>query len=281
MFHASDLSPPQLLICNTPANPMDSVQHPMLLQDVQGKQAEVYRANMYVEMYRANMDVAVKMMNPNHFWVPDDIFELEVALMRTGVPVAELLSCHQWNEFGMSRRAAIYRYYAGGDMFTHICRLALSKAISAPRSESIAFNAVKMMCTCLAQVHLNGWVHLDIKAENIFLSQDIESPDCQAYLGDFGMAVRVGTPISPLMCGSQGYFPKQDFSGFGFMPAQTSIDLYSVGQVLRVFQNIHKLSPHGQAVIKRLVAPAAERPTAAEMLSTHLPQWLSHIQEMS
>ena len=276
MLHPSDISHRQPLVLKTIANPMDSVQHPMPLQDVQGHQAKVYRAHLL-----GLGDVVVKMFNHNPCPLQglDEIAELEVALMHAGLPVAHLLSLHQWNDNGLTQHAAVYPYYAGGDLFTHILRLHRSKDISPQRLESIAHSTVEMLCTCLRHMHQHGWVHVDIKAENIFLSQTIESPDCLAFLGDFGNAVRVGTMISPLTSGSKGYFPAEDFRGSCFLPAQTSLDLFSVGKVLKIFEYIHRLSPHAQAVMNMLLAPAALRPTAAEMLSTHLPEWLSHIQD--
>ncbi len=161
-----------------------------------------------------------------------------------------------------------------------IYRLHHSKAISAQRTELIAYSIVNMLCNCLAHLHRKGWVHVDIKPENIFLSGDIESSDCQAYLGDFGNAVPVGTPISSSTSGTPAYFPKQDFRTC-YGPAQFSLDLFSVGMVMKQFDKyIHELPLHARSIMERLLAPdATRRPTATEMLNTHLPEWLSQINE--
>jgi hypothetical protein len=277
MFHPSDLQPPRKSVCKTPENPHESMGPCVRIpQQFQGHQADIYTSSI-----AGIGNVLIKELKPH--LVPleglDDVVELEVNLKQDGAPVAELLSYHEWND-GLKRNAIVYRYYSGGDLFTQIYRLHHSKAISAQRTELIAYSMVKMLCKCLAHLHQRGWVHVDIKPENIFLSDDIESSDCQAYLGDFGNAVRVGTPISPLTSGTPAYFPKQDFRNC-FGPAQCSLDLFSVGKVMKQFdQYIHKLPLHAQSILERLLAPdAALRPTATEMLNTHLPEWLSQINE--
>ena len=164
-------------------------------------------------------------------------------------------------------------------MFTHILRLHCNKTVNPRQSEFIACSVVKMLCTCLAHLHQKGWVHVDIKPENIFLSHDIESPDCLAYLGDFGQAVPVGTMISPFNHGTPVYFPKQDFC-FGSQPAQTSVDIYCVGQVLQQFEHIHVLSEHARSVLAALTnREALQRPTAEQMLRQIIPDWQSHLNQ--
>ncbi len=226
--------------------------------------------------------VLIKELKPNDQKLEclDDIVELEVALKQDGAPVPELLSYHEWND-GWRRNALVYRYYAGGDLFTQLLRLHQTKAITPQRSEIIAYSIVEMLCRCLQHVHYRGWVHVDIKPENIFLSHDIESPDCQAYLGDFGSAVRIGTTISPLHSGTPTYFPKQDFRSNLGGQAAPSLDMFSVGKVLKTFEHIHRLSDHAQPILLALLAhDALHRPTATEMLNTHLPEWRSRINEI-
>ena len=275
MFHTSDLLPPRASVCKTPENPLESMRSCVRIpSQFQGHQSTVYQSSI-----SEIGDVLIKVLKP-HLGPQqglDDVVELEVALKQEGAPVAELLSYHEWSDDGLTQNAAVYRYYSGGDLFTQIHRLHHSKAISAQQTEFIAYSMASMLCNCLAHLHRKGWVHVDIKPENIFVSHDIESPDCQAYLGDFGNAVRVGKEICWFYTGTASYFPKQDF-GHGAGPAQTSIDMYCVGKVLNVFDFIHKLSPHAHSVMQILTAPdATRRPTAVEMLEIYLPAWLSHI----
>jgi serine/threonine protein kinase len=273
MFHLSDLAPPRTLLCKTPTNPLDSMQQPcqLLLGNLQGHQAQVYKSNI-----REIGDVLIKVMKPDSRPIQglDEIVALEVSMRLAGIPVAELLSFHEWNEYGMIQNAIVYRYYSGGDLFAQISKLHQSKAISAERTEFLAYRVVKMLCTCLANLHTNGWVHADVKPENIFLSKDIESEDCESYLGDFASAVRIGHPISPFTTGTPHYFPKQDFRN-GFGPAHPSLDMFSVGKVLQVFHKyIFNLSPHACEVMGELLADeASRRPTAEQMLNTILPAW--------
>jgi serine/threonine protein kinase len=276
MFHTSDLHPPRALVCKTPENPLESTgAYVRIPSQFQGHQSVVYQSTI-----SEIGDVLIKVLKP-HLGPQqsfDDVVELEVGLKQEGAPVAELLSYHEWNDDGLTRNAAVYRYYSGGDLFTQILRLHHSKAISPQRTEFIAYSMTSMLCYCLAHLHQKGWVHVDIKPENIFVSHDIESPDCQAYLGDFGNAVRVGTEICRFNTGTESYFPKQDLGNFGYGPAQTSIDLYCVGKVLKKFEFIHALSLHARSVMQRLTAQVAtQRPTAVEMLEIHLPAWSSHI----
>jgi serine/threonine protein kinase len=274
MFHLSDLQPPRTLVHKTAENPFESIRaFVRVAEPLQGMQSHVYISNI-----PGIGDVLIKEMKPAHQRCLDAVVELEVALKRDGAPVAELLSYHEWNDNMTLKNALVYRYYTGGDLFTHIVRLHRNKTINPRQSELIAYSVVRMLCTCLAHLHQKGWVHVDIKPENIFLSHDIESPDCLAYLGDFGQAVPVGTMISPFNHGSPVYFPKQDFRGF--QPAQTSVDMYSVGQVLKQFEQIHALSEHARSVFAALTdREALQRPTAEQMLRQVLPDWQSHFNQ--
>ena len=274
MFHLSDLEPSRTLVHKTAENPFESMRaFVRVAEPLQGMQSHVYISNI-----PEIGDVLIKDMKPAHQQGLDAVVELEVALKRDGAPVAELLSYHEWNDNMTLKNALVYRYYPGGDLFTHIIRLHRNKTINPYQSELIAYSVVKMLCTCLAHLHQKGWVHVDIKPENIFLSHDIESPECLAYLGDFGQAVPVGTMISPWNHGSAVYFPKQDFRGF--QPAQTSVDMYSVGQVLKQFEQIHALSEHARSVFAALTdREALQRPTAEQMLRQVLPDWQSHFNQ--
>jgi serine/threonine protein kinase len=275
MFHLSDLQPTRSLVYKTPENPFESIRaFVRVAEPLQGMQSQVY-----ISSISGIGDVLIKEMKPAHHPQQglDAVVELEVALKRDGAPVAELLSYHEWNDNMTLKNALVYRYYPGGDLFQHILRLHRNKTINPNQSELIAYSVVKMLCTCLAHLHQKGWVHVDIKPENIFLSHDIESPECLAYLGDFGQAVPVGTMISPWNHGSAVYFPKQDFR-FGFQPAQSSVDMYSVGQVLKTFEHIHVLSEHARSVFVALTnREALQRPTAEQMLHQFLPAWQSHL----
>jgi serine/threonine protein kinase len=246
----------------------------LIPQQLQGFQADVYTSSI-----AGIGPVLIKELKPfnKQLTCLDDLVELEVALKQGGAPVPELLSYHEWND-GWKRNALVYRYCAGGDLFTQLLRLHQTKAITPQHSEIIAYSIVEMLCRCLQHVHHMGWVHVDIKPENIFLSHDMESPECQAYLGDFGSAVRIGTTISPLDSGTPAYFPKHDFRSNLGGQAASSLDMFSVGRVMRTFEHIHQLSEHAQPIMHALLArDAAHRPTATEMLNTHLPEWRSRI----
>ena len=279
MFHPADLTPPRALVEKTPADPLQTMRPYQLLDPaLQGLEGEVFMSNVI-----GIGDVVIKVLrNPRHTLEGplDHIVELEYSLKLSGAPVAELLSYHEWNDQGLIRNAAVYRFYPGGDLFGHLMRLHRSKAISPQHSEKIAYSVVKMLCTCLVQIHASGWVHADIKPENILLSHDVESSDCQAYLADFGQARRIGSPICSKSAGSKGYFPVRDFPYF-FGSTQSSLDLFSVGAVLKAFGFIHPLSLHAQSVCNMLCAQNADqRPTAAQMLQTHLPAWLSSMDHL-
>jgi serine/threonine protein kinase len=275
MFHLSDLQPPRTLVHKTAENPFETMRSFVrVAQPLQGMQSHVYISNI-----PGIGDVLIKDMKPEHQHGLDAVVELEVTLKRDGAPVAELLSYHEWNDNMTLKNALVYRYYPGGDLFTHILRLHCNKTVNPRQSEFIACSVVKMLCTCLAHLHQKGWVHVDIKPENIFLSHDIESPDCLAYLGDFGQAVPIGTVISPFNHGSLHYFPKNDFR-FGSQPAQTSVDMYCVGKVLKVFGYIHALSEHARSVVAALTnTEALQRPTAEQMLRQIIPDWQSHLNQ--
>lgn len=73
-------------------------------------------------------------------------------------------------------------FCAGGDL-----RQALRSARSGPLPEAAVRDAVVApLLAALAQLHARGYVHRDVKPENIFITKD-----GSALLGDFGMAVRL------------------------------------------------------------------------------------------
>ena len=147
MFRLSDLTPPLALVCKTPTDPLASMQCQLLLGNVQGQQSHVYKSSI-----SGVGDVLVKVLKPHLRPLKgyDDVVSMEVSLRQSGVPVAELLSYHEWVDFGVTKNAIIYRFYSGGDLFTQILRLHQSKSICAQRTEFIAYSMAKMLCTCLA-----------------------------------------------------------------------------------------------------------------------------------
>jgi serine/threonine protein kinase len=86
---------------------------------------------------------------------------------------------------------------------------------------AIAFFALKIL-RCVEFLHRNGWVHRDLKADNIFLGDD-----GKVKLGDLGLAARfgpttvfndvVGTPhwIAPEVIDTAEYSPASDVWGIG------------------------------------------------------------------
>ena len=67
-------------------------------------------------------------------------------------------------------------------------------------------------------VHDNGYLHLDIKPDNIFLDkhEDSQNNEINAKLGDLGISEQIKEPISdnenqshPLFVGTRGFWPPE------------------------------------------------------------------------
>jgi Flp pilus assembly protein TadD/predicted Ser/Thr protein kinase len=177
----------------------------------------------------------------------------------------------------------IMRFLDGASLYRILSRQGMDQLMAAKIGEQIAL--------ALGAVHRAGFVHRDVKPENIVLTQRGE-----AFLTDFGVACETGTAERPGRGGSPPYMSPEQCRG---EPLDGRSDLYSLGVTLfqmltgrrpflgvtgaslmlmhqqDVHPPVHSLRPDAQAgfavLIDSLLAKhPAQRPQNAGALATAL-----------
>src|SRR5215212_235566 len=116
----------------------------------------------------------------------------------------------------------VSQYMAGGDVAT-----LLTAAPDGRLSVEEAARVGEQVCLALEHAHDRGIVHRDIKAGNVWLTED-----ATAKLGDFGLAMtadRSRVTAEGMMLGTVAYMPPEQALG---QPADNRSDLYSLGALL-------------------------------------------------
>jgi hypothetical protein len=110
--------------------------------------------------------------------------------------------------------------YLNGDTFYYSSRWEIAIA-----------RAVKSVAEALDYIHSNGFVHLDVKPQNVFLTRKpgdpSELPNVDFKLGDLGSAVRVGKPVTQV---TTLYAPPEVY----LEPARPTMDVFALGMTLYV-----------------------------------------------
>ncbi|CAB4028525.1 mitogen-activated kinase kinase kinase 17-like [Paramuricea clavata] len=83
---------------------------------------------------------------------------------------------------------------------------------------------MKPVFKCLAFMHEKGYVHGDLKPDNILYG------DNDVKVGDFGLAVDRSETLNIGFCGTVTYMPKELFCGHG--EYRPSVDIYEAAGVL-------------------------------------------------
>ncbi|MCQ4367252.1 MAG: serine/threonine protein kinase, partial [Sulfolobales archaeon] len=97
--------------------------------------------------------------------------------------------------------------------------------------EKTVYRAIGDVAEALYFIHSQGYVHMDVKPQNIFLterpSQPYELDNVQFKLGDLGSAVRVNSSIVQL---TPQYSPPEVYEGV----ARPTIDIFALGMTMYV-----------------------------------------------
>lgn len=113
--------------------------------------------------------------------------------------------------------------------------------------------AIKCVLSALESLHSLGWVHCDIRIENIMW----KPPDMEWYLMDLEYA-KFDSDECPPICSH--YCPPELRSNGGKWT--TSCDMWQVGRLMELLEN----NPYRELMETLLNRDAAKRPTASEAL---------------
>ena len=187
-----------------------------------GGMADVYRAFDVV----SGRFVAIKLIKSEYCLDPDYVerFEKE-AQTALKLHCRNIVSTYDYGSFedanGVSRRYIAFEYVNG-------CILKESIAAQGSVSAKVAANIACSILDALECVHNAGYIHRDVKPQNVLISTDKT-----IKLTDFGIAQAVCA--DPMTCGSDDlvgsvhYISPEQTNG---EPATVSSDIYSVGILL-------------------------------------------------
>nr|XP_045589885.1 calcium/calmodulin-dependent protein kinase type II-like [Procambarus clarkii] len=96
---------------------------------------------------------------------------------------------------------------------------------------------VGQVCRTIAAIHARGWIHIDLKANNICVQRT--SGGVQATVIDFGLAVQVGTRHR--FRNGDIHMAPEVIKG---LPCTTAADVYSIGQLLEEILEYYQIDSH-------------------------------------
>jgi calcium/calmodulin-dependent protein kinase I len=199
----------------------------------------------------------------------------------------------------------VTEYCQGGELFDAIQKKR-KRSHSMRRgqyTEAQASRITKQLLLVLSDLHSQGIVHRDVKAENILLCTDSDDASVHVKLCDFGMARVIREPggdLSPLtpgrtqsfsLVGSDYYMAPEVCCGGTY---DTAVDIYSLGVTLYILlcgfppvfsgdeaeevifpQSYWKdISDNAKALVRTMLLPdVSERPSARECLQH---EWITH-----
>lgn len=129
----------------------------------------------------------------------------------------------------------------------------------------VALWLVRQTAQALASLHESGWIHGDVKPENVMIG-----PRGHATLVDLGFATRIHSVRSRLFRGTPDYASPESMSGqHAALPA---MDMFSLGRML--WQWMAKIEPISQVVLEpvadlvetMIADDPADRPGADEVV---------------
>ncbi len=185
-----------------------------------GATSTVYAATC-MEGHFFQQELAIKIMHINHAEGTEELATREIALLKKlNNSHNNVIKCFDW-EIKKGR----YLFYFERMTCTLYDRMKLS-SLSIHELLSI----IRDMAEGLRFIHSLGFVHCDIKPENIFLTRE-----GLAKIGDFGLSTHTSIPRSP--CGSCFFLAPEVayevLNGNKMMIFYPQIDIYSFGLVVK------------------------------------------------
>ncbi len=136
--------------------------------------------------------------------------------------------------------------------------------------------ALPSVAAALADLHEAGWVHLDVKPDNILI---VPTPDgLRRLLADTGSARRTGETLGPaILCTPRYAAPEilQAASAGRPLRADPAMDVFSFAlTALELLYGRHPLGPDPAAAEREAIARALEGRTLDDLLPPHTPPTL-------
>jgi serine/threonine protein kinase len=123
-------------------------------------------------------------------------------------------------------RALVMPLYACGDLASLIAHTGQCL------TERVASRLIGALVRALTIVHAEGYVHHDVKPDNVFVRSVADDGTLDVVLGDFGLAQRIGAWCS-VAGGTAGYIPPEAQQKRPYI-AVPSFDVWSLGVLLHV-----------------------------------------------
>jgi serine/threonine protein kinase len=220
--------------------PLSTVGHYQLQEPPlgSGAYATVYRATSQRQSADAAAVVAVKLFRhasagdcnceTRLFRYCDELARTEVNVLRA---VAHAQCASLPTLLGVVRRtsspyilALVMPMYECGDLAS------LIDHIDRCLSERVASRMINALARALATIHACGYIHHDVKADNVLVRSIADDGTLDVVLGDFGLARRIGTWCSAAV-GTDGYIPPEAQQRLPYI-ALPSFDVWSLGVLL-------------------------------------------------
>lgn len=160
------------------------------------------------------------------------------------------------------KNVLLFPFLDGGDLFGALKWMnkhAASRAswTTAERT-SFLLRRWTEVARALLHMHEAGWVHMDVKPENVFLSKD----GTTAVLGDLGGAMKAGHSFEHGKTGTVAYWPPEMLNN-QLDNASHQIDLFGIGKILVLMLNV---------LFKKVESIPRELSTLAIMMIEHEPE---------
>lgn len=109
----------------------------------------------------------------------------------------------------------------------------IGRTLSPVKTEQQLKSFVREILQAIAYIHLKGFVHADLKLENITLTKDSKN-DFQIKIIDFGISQPIGPEgyaVFPTRCGTSGYFAPE-MKGTKDIRVTSAIDIWAIGVII-------------------------------------------------
>jgi serine/threonine protein kinase len=196
-----------------------------LVADYAGLQIQEGTAKRVKEVYRIFSDTFVRLTSltkgPRHqeHFEKDMVNEAQARKAFVGIPyISDLTTVQYYSNKGVLKtRYLMPRYDAD------LWYLAVSK-LATLESRKVALECCKDIFLCLSEIHNRGYVHGDIKLENVF------SMNSHGYLGDFGLFSKKGSAFP--VTGTPEYMAPETFLSLEEPVFDPKMDMFSFGIML-------------------------------------------------